>query len=155
VTFQISALARDRFTPLFPLSTDTLAARHIKRCVADQPRGFPCRVSLREASVGERVLLLSYEHQPADSPYRASGPIYVREDAVEATLAPNDVPDILRTRILSVRAYDDRHLMPASDVVDGTALETVVERLFADERVRYLHVHLAKAGCYACRIDRA
>jgi Protein of unknown function (DUF1203) len=26
--------------------------------------------------------------------------------------------------------------------------------MLADEAVGYLHVHLAKPGCFACRIDR-
>jgi len=39
-------------------------------------------------------------------------------------------------------------------VVDGRELEQAIDRLFGDERVEFLHVHYAKPGCYACRIDR-
>jgi hypothetical protein len=46
------------------------------RLVADQP-GLPCRVSLTHAAVGDELLLLNYEHQPATTPYRARHAIYV------------------------------------------------------------------------------
>ncbi|WP_331716765.1 DUF1203 domain-containing protein [Stenotrophomonas sp. MMGLT7] len=56
--------------------------------VAAAAPGFPCRVSLEEARVGEELLLLHHMHQPAHAPYRAAGPIYVRRGAVAARLAP-------------------------------------------------------------------
>lgn len=126
-----------------------------KRYVADRNPGFPCRVSLQDAAPGERLLLIPFTHQSADSPYRASGPIFIREAARQASLSVSDVPEQLRVRLLSVRAYDADALMVDADVVDGRELESVVERLFDDPRVQYLHVHFARPGCYACRIDRA
>jgi hypothetical protein len=64
------------------------------------------------------------------------------------------VPEQLRVRLLSVRAYDTNALMVDADTVEGSELESVVERLFSKPHVAYLHVHFAKPGCYACRIDR-
>jgi len=57
--------------------------------------------------------------------------------------------------MLSVRAYDSRDLMIDADVVDGRDVETALTRMFGNERVRYMHVHYAAPGCYACRVDRA
>lgn len=153
--FQISALPREPFAPLFELDAAQLGERGAKRYIADRQPGFPCRVSLMDAVPGERVVLLPFTHQPAGSPYHASGPIFIREAARQASPGVNDVPELLRLRVLSVRAYDTDGLMVDADVVDGRELEPVVERLLADPRVNYLHVHFARPGCYACRIDRA
>ena len=65
------------------------------------------------------------------------------------------MPDSLRIRLLSLRAYDDHGMMLNADVVEGKAIETVIERLFADPAVRYIHVHNARRGCYAARVERA
>jgi hypothetical protein len=100
------------------------------------------------------VVLLPFSHQPANSPYRASGPIFVRECAVEASLAPGDVPGLLRSRILSLRAYDRDDLMVDADVVDGREVEPLIARFFENPAVRYIHVHFARPGCFACRVDR-
>ena len=153
--FQISSLPIEEFAPLFALEDAQLRALGASRYVADRHPGFPCRVSLKDAAVGERVVLVPFTHQPADSPYRASGPVFIREAALQASPGVNDVPEQLRLRLLSVRAYDIDALMVEADVVDGPELEPAVERLFNDPRVRYLHVHFARPGCYACRIDRA
>jgi hypothetical protein len=112
-------------------------------------------VSLNDAEPGERVILLSFQHQTAASPYRASGPIFVREIATDATIPPNTVPELLRTRLLSVRGYDANGMITEADVIDGSDVETLIVRLLHDERAKYLHVHLARPGCYVCRVDRA
>jgi len=152
--FQISALPLDAFAAFFAMDETRLQSIGAKWYVADKTPGFPCRVSLEDATPGERLLLVPFTHQPVDSPYRASGPVFVRESARQASPGANEVPEQLRSRLLSVRAYDAGSFMVAADVVDGSELETLVERLFADSRVSYLHVHFARPGCYACRIDR-
>lgn len=154
MSFQISAVPRGRFAPLFALDDKQLQAHGAKRYIADRHPGFPCRVSLEDAAVGESLVLVPFTHQSADSPYRASGPIFIREVARQASLDVNEVPAQLRQRLLSVRAYDAGALMVEADVVDGGELESVVERLFSDPLAQYLHVHFARPGCYACRIDR-
>jgi hypothetical protein len=153
--FQISALPREEFASLFALDDAQLRSMGARRYVADRTPGFPCRVSLKDAAVGERVVLVPFTHQSADSPYRASGPVFVREAAVQASLGANEVPEQLRLRLLSVKAYDADALMIDADVTDGRKLESVVERMLGDRRAQYLHVHFARPGCYACRIDRA
>jgi hypothetical protein len=150
--FQISALPIDDFTDLFAMDDEQLRARGARRYPAESQ--VPCRVSLRDADIGESVILVPYEHQPADSPYRASGPIYVRMQARPAVLAAGEIPDQLRRRLLSVRGYDRDSWIQEADVVDGRELETAIERFLANPAIDYLHVHYAKPGCYACRIDR-
>lgn len=134
----------------FSTTTSPLAHRRI----VDASPGFPCRVSLEDAQVGEEVLLLNYEHLSAASPYRASGPIFVRPNALRRVCAPGEVPEALRRRLLSVRGYDARAMMIASDVVDGRELASRLELVFADAQIDFIHVHHAKPGCFACRVDR-
>ena len=45
--------------------------------------------------------------------------------------------------------------MVDADVVEGREAEPVIERLFADPAVAYIHAHYARPGCYAARIDRS
>ena len=155
MTFRISALPAAPFAPLFGLSDRDLAARGVVRRIADRQPGFPCRVSLQDAGVGEAVLLLNYEHLPAPGPYRSGHAIYVREHAIECRPDVDEVPEVLRTRLLSVRAFDADGFMLDAEVVDGAGVGEVVNRLFGDQRVDFLHLHNAKPGCYAARVDRA
>jgi hypothetical protein len=152
--FQISALPHRDFEEWIGLDDDQLAARGARRSVADRKPGFPCRVSLADAEPGEQVILLPYCHQPADSPYRALGPIFVRETAVTAMLPADTVPELLRARLLSVRAYDADHLMAEADVVDGRDVESCIARMFERPKIAYAHIHFARPGCFACRVDR-
>ena len=154
MSFRISGLPATQFADWFTLSKEELTARHAVRRIADKKPGFPCRVSLTDAEVGEEVLLINYEHLPVDSPYRASHAIYIRVGE-ETCDAVDRVPAMLRSRLLSLRAYDASGMMTSADVVDGTELESGIGKLFSDERASYLHVHFARPGCYAARVDRA
>ncbi len=153
--FQISPLSVDRFAHLFGMDEPQLATLGIGRSIADSRPGYPCRVSLRDADVGESVLLMNFEHQPAPTPFRSSHAIYVREGAREAALAKNDIPPMLRTRLLSVRAFDTAGTIVDADVIDGRELEALIERMFAVDAVDYVHLHNAKLGCYLALGERA
>ena len=155
VRFQLHALSPEPFAPLFALSDAELAARGIRRQMVSESPGTPCRVSLADAEVGETVLLLPFSHQDADSPYRSGGAIFVRENVPQSHPAVNEVPDVVRRRLMSVRAYDADGMMVNADVVEGRELESCVGRFFADASVLYLHLHNARPGCYSCRVDRA
>lgn len=155
MSYRITGLPLESFTPLFALSDTELAARDACRVVADKRPGYPCRVTLEDADPGERLILLSYEHQPAASPYRSAGPIFVRETATATFDQCDIIPEVLRTRLLSVRAYDDSDMMIDAGTVDGAQLEPVIVRLFDNPAVAYVHIHNAKPGCYAAKAVRA
>jgi hypothetical protein len=154
-TFRIRGLAPAPFQPLFALTDAELAERGVQRMRVDAYPGFPCRVSLEDAPIGESMLLLNWQHLESIGPYRASGPIFVHENAHASAEFDDAVPEQLRRRLLSVRAYDDGDMMRAAEVLQGDALETQIRKYFADPAIRYLHVHNARPGCFACRIDRA
>jgi len=79
----------------------------------------------------------------------------VREGASETYDRVGEVPEVLRARSLSLRAFDAAGFMLDADLIDGTAVRTLIERLFANPGVHYIQAHYAKRGCYAARIDRA
>jgi hypothetical protein len=154
MSFVVSGLPLEAFRPLFGLSDAALAAQGVIRRSVDAPRGFPCRITLEDAHPGETVLLLNYEHQPADTPYRARHAIYVSEAALETRRAVDEVPGALRSRTLSLRAFDEAGMMLDAEVAAGADLEPAIERLLALPGAAYLHAHNAGMGCYAARIDR-
>jgi hypothetical protein len=152
MSFRISGLPAAPFAHLFALSDVQLAEHAAAREVA--AGRYPCRISLTDAEPGDTLILVNYLHQPANSPYRSCHAIYVREG--ETTYdAIDEVPAQLRRRTLSVRGFDDAGMITEADLVEGPQLESLIERLFGNQRARYLHVHFAKPGCYAARVDRA
>lgn len=152
--FQVTALPATEFQPLYGLSDDELLRRGVITTTAMSSPGYPCRVSLRDADVGARMFLLNYEHQSANSPYRSTHAIYVQDGAVHADPPMNTVPEVLRARLLSIRAFDRDGMIIDAEVVEGSEAGTAFERLLTNNRAQYLHVHNAKRGCYAARVNR-
>jgi hypothetical protein len=155
MSFIVTGLPAEPFQPLFGLSDAELAGRGVIRRRVDAKPGFPCRITLEDAEPGETVLLLNYLHQPADTPFRASHAIFVREAEHPTTRTVDEVPPAIRSRQhISLRAFDDAGMLVDADVAPGVALEPVIERLLGRPDVAYLHAHYAGMGCYAARIDR-
>jgi hypothetical protein len=153
--FRIQGLSPEPFLPLYGLSDEELANRSAKRYVASAQSGFPDRIEMRDAEPGERLILVNYVHQPADTPYRASHAVFVLEGAEKRYDAVNEVPEVLLRRLISIRAFDLNHWMVEGDVCDGRELDAAIHKLLAKPEVAYLHAHYAKPGCYAARIERA
>lgn len=153
--FRIQGLPAGKFASLFSLSDDELGQQGaVRRIAAARDPGYPCRVSLTDSQPGDELILLNYEHHPAASPYRMCFAIYVRKGE-ETFDALDCVPEQLRKRMLAVRAFDAGAMMIGWELSDGGKLEEAIERLFADPRAAYLHIHVAAPGCYAARVERA
>jgi hypothetical protein len=155
MSFQIKGLPAAIFAPLFNLTDAELADHQAVRVTADRHPGFPCRVSLCDAQAGETLLLVNYEHLPVATPYRSRHAIYVRENAAEARLEVDEIPEVLRTRLLSLRSFDSAGMMIDADVMQGRDLAAAIERMFESHQAQYLHVHNAKPGCFAAWAERA
>ena len=152
--FKIKEIAIDKVAHLFELNSKELEKREIHTIIADSNPGFPCRVSLKEANIGEKIFAFNYQHHDVRSPYRASGPIFVRENAIPANLNTNEIPEILEHRLLSVRAYDRKAMMIDAKTVKGEHLRPTIHELFSNGEIAYLQVHNSSHGCYNCQIDR-
>jgi Protein of unknown function (DUF1203) len=153
--FRYRGLSFAPFERLVRMSDTELQSLGARRMIVDEKPSFPCRVTLADAELGESVLLLSYTHQPADTPYKAAGPIFVRED-VRETYDSAELPPVCRAgRLLSARAYNANGMMVDADVSSSEEIEPLLSRLFARGDTDYIHIHSAKRGCFLACVERA
>lgn len=153
--FQFVALPTENFSHLFSMNDAELESRGARRMIVDSHPGYPCRVSLEDAPVGERVILTAFRHHDVSSPYQSTGPIFVRENALTAKPDVNEIPVMFHHRLLSVRAYDTAATMKNAKVVEGRVLEETIRDFFAKDSVSYLQIHNAGPGCFNCTVQRA
>lgn len=153
-SFQLVGIDHRPFEALFELSDEQLKVHRAQRRIATDSPGFPCRISLEDAQVGEELLLLPYLHQPADSPYRSSGPIFVRRGVRQRRLEPGEVPTYVSSRLMSVRAYDAAHMIVAATVCEGVQTAQEITTQFRNDEVAYIQLHNARRGCFSCQVVR-
>lgn len=126
----------------------------------EAPGTAPCRKCLKDGKVGDKMRLLSYDPWLGDGPYRQSGPIFVHEEPTcEKAEFPtgSHMPEQQRMRPLSVRAFNQDHLMVGFDTISGEKLLERAEEFFkqrGEEYAEYVNVHYSGPGCFAVRIDR-
>lgn len=152
--FQLVALDKNQFEHLFDLDEAELAENGILKMIVDEFPGFPCRVSLADAEIGEEVILLNYEHHNVKSPYKSSGPIFVRKIAQTIKPKVNEIPLMFNHRLLSLRGYDEKSMMIFAEVVKGEILKERLFEILNNQKIEYLHIHNARPGCYNCNVKR-
>lgn len=154
MTYQIRGLDPGSFRHLFGLADDALARAGAIRLIAADGSGMPDRIELRDARAGESVLLVNHEHHAVDNPFRSAHAVFIIEGAEHAAEFIDEVPPVMRDRLLSIRAFDRNGMMTDADVVEGREAEACIERMLDDAAVGYLHAHYARRGCYAALIRR-
>ena len=153
MTYRITGLDPAPFRLLFELSYAELAARGMLRMTVTEKPGFPCRVSLVDREVGERVILLNHVSHDVANPYRASHAIFVTDEAERAEFTDR-VPPVFEPRILSLRGFDERGMMAAAILTQPGEADAGIRRLFDDPDIAYIHAHNATRGCFSAQIDR-
>jgi Protein of unknown function (DUF1203) len=140
-------------TGIDPTTADELRSQGGIVYVSDSKPGYPCRQCLRDAEIGEEVLLVSHDPFTVSSPYRCASPIFIHS----ASCTPHasaDLPEQLTRGSRSVRAFDKSAMMLDAALIDGEDLSAAIDRLFDNPDVDHLHVHNEPRGCWAARIDR-
>jgi hypothetical protein len=154
MNFKLKSLQDTEFSNLFDLDNLELEKIGAVRMTVDEFPGFPCRVSLQDAEIGEEVILLPYQHHKTHSPYQANGPIFVRKIAKTANLEANEIPKMFNHRLLSLRGFDKNGIMKDASVTEGQNLKEQIVQIFENDDINYIHVHNAKPGCYNCVVER-
>lgn len=152
--YKISGLQAGQFTHLFGQSESYLKRQGAVRNTVDSYPGYPDRISLRDIPAGENALLINHIYQPADTPYFGSHAIYIWEGCTEQGVYINELPEVMTSRILSLRAYDENHFLRQADLCEGKSAENLIGRFFNDPAISYIQIHNAKQGCYACLAER-
>lgn len=155
MSYRITGLSPAPFAALFGQSDATLAAQGVERVIADAPNSYPDRITMRDAEVGESLLLLNYQHQPASSPYQSSHAIFVLEGAQEAYCATDSVPPVMANRLLSLRGFNAADKIEDGRVVPGSEADATIREMLENDKIRYIHAHNAGHGCYAGLVERA
>jgi len=109
------------------------AGNTLHRKIADHPA--PCRHCLAEAQIGASMLLGSYHFGRPHGVYWTPSPIFLHAKPCERFEHADIVPEIVRNRLVSVRAYDadDMCIYELGDVCDGTDVERLLARSMHEE----------------------
>lgn len=153
MTYRIQGLAPEPFQALFQMSDEELRERRAVRVTATGS-GEPCRVSLEDAAAGEQLILVNHVSQDADTPFRATHAIYVREAAEASPVFKDQLPPQLDRRNISLRAFDRDGMMVQAVLATAGQGDSAVRSLLERPEVAEVHAHTQALGCFLARIER-
>lgn len=154
MTYRITGIDPAPYHQLFGLSEDELAEHGVVRMTVTAKPSFPCRVSLTDRDIGERVLLLNHVSHDVAGPYRASHAIFVTEGAEEAAEYVNEVPPVFAPRVLSLRGFDRNGMMADAILTQPGEADAGTRKLFDNPAILTIHAYNATRGCFSARIER-
>ena len=153
MNFKITAI-ENKYNHLFNLSEENLTSKGIVKMIVDEKPGYPCRVTLEDAEIGEEIILFPFQHHKTNSPYQSIGPIFVRKNAEIINLNINEIPKMLLHRLLSLRMYNKKGMMIDAKTTKGEKLEKEIQESFKNNLVNYIQIHNSSPGCYNCQVNR-
>jgi len=154
MTYRIEGLEPTPLLPLFDASDDALAAALATRVTASSDTGFPCRVSLQDANIGDDLIFTHHVSNDVAGPFRMAHAIYVRRGAEQAEPIHDRFPDMLDRRTIGLRAFDRDGMLIAARLALPSEGDREVRALLDDEQVAYIHAHNAAYGCFLAAIER-
>lgn len=155
MTYRIRGLNPAPFASLHARSDAELASDNMVRRVADAKPGFPCRVSLKDAEPGERLVLLNYASHDVATPYRTAYAIFVSESARQAATFEDEVPPVMRGRTLGLRGFDAEGMLRGALLALPGEADARLRELFARPEIATIHVHNAAHGCFVAVAERS
>lgn len=153
IKFKISAI-ENKYNHLFNLTEEELIAKGAVIMIVDKKPGFPCRITLKDAEIGEEIVLFPFQHHKTNSPYQSSGPVFMRKNAKKVELEINEIPEMLFKRLQSLRVYDKNGMMIDAKTLEGKEIRKEIESIFGNEKTSYIQIHNANPGCYNCQVNR-
>lgn len=154
MTYRITGIDPTPYWHLHCLSDDELAAQGVVRMTVTEKPSFPCRVSLADCDIGEKVLLLNHVSHDVANPYRATHAIFVSEDAGEPEEFVDQLPPVFEKRVLSLRAFDRDGMMADAILVEPGEADAGIRKLFENPEIETIHAHNAVRGCFSAKIER-
>lgn len=155
MTYRIDGLAPDRFRHLFALDDAALAQRNAMRVRATTQPGFPCRVTLEDAPVGQELILLNFVSHDVATPYRMAYAIYVSEQAAPAPSYVDGIPPVFAGRTIGLRGFDEEGMLRAAALAGPGEADDHIRGLFARDDLATIHAHNAAHGCFLAQVVRA
>ena len=153
MSYVVRGLDPTPFRPLFGLTDEELEERGVVRMTVTSPT-FPCRVSLTDRAIGEKVLLLNHVSHDVANPYRAAHAIFVTEADQDAAEYVDGVPPVFETRVLSLRGFDKNGMMADAILTQPGEADAGIRKLFGDPEIETIHAHNATRGCFSAKIER-
>src|SRR6478672_983130 len=155
MTYRITGISPAPYQHLYGLSDEELARQGIVRMTVTEKPSFPCRVSLTDREIGERVLLLNHVSHDVANPYRASHAIFVTEGVEQPATYRDEVPPVFETRVLSLRGFDKQGMMADAVLTQPGEADAGIRKLFSNPEIATIHAHNATRGCFSAKIERA
>lgn len=155
MSFKIQGLKADPYRHLYGMSDEQLEAYGVKRYICDNTPGYPDRIEMRDAEIGETLLLVNHTSMDKQTPYKATHAIFVREGAEKSFNAENSVPSVMYNRLISLRAFDKQGMMVDAEIAKGDDIKTTIDKMFNDGNVEHIDAHNAIRGCFSGKITRS
>ena len=153
MAYRIQGLSPEPFKHLFGLPDEELAKQGVVRMTVTDPT-FPCRVSLTDRDLGEKVLLLNHVSHDVATPYRAAHAIFITETDQDPAEYVDEVPPVFEKRVLSLRGFDRDGMMAEAILTQPGEADAGIRRLFANPEIETIHAHNAVRGCFSAKIER-
>lgn len=152
--YRITGLSPDTYAHLIGASDAILSEASAVRVTAEADKGWPCRISLKDAKAGESLILINHVSHDVATPYRSAYAIYVTESANQPATYIDEIPPVFEGRPMAFRAFDRTGMLRDAALALPGQADAKIRELFETDDIAYIHAHNAAHGCFAAKVER-
>jgi hypothetical protein len=131
--------------------------------IVDADGGSPLRCCLRRSTPGEQLYLIAHRPFSRPGPYAEAGPVFVHAGPCPGYRENDAYPAGYRdwpTMVFRPYRHDaelncDAIAYDAIQMGDGATAETLIDAIFSDPTINFIHTRNVYAGCFMFSITRA
>lgn len=151
--FRIHAVPPTTLTRIRARGVDDFG-NNVRTLVNTEEQGAPLRCCLREAAVGEDIVLIAYRPAQQGGAYAEIGPIFIHPHECGGYTSTDQYPPAFRHRRQLLRAYDHRGDQRSNTLIEGAQAAIQLTALLADPQVDVVHSRNPLAGCFMFTVTR-
>jgi len=120
----------------------------------------PCRQCLQPFVPGkDERILFAYQPIKSKNPYAEVGPVYIHTHSCTSYsnvhVFPDEIKSDRKNFPLTLRCYNDEEKMVHAELVGDRDVDEVIDRLFENLKIEFIHARNAEYGCFIAKIERA
>ena len=153
-TIRVVAISTESAEKIRAASNDPQFGFPIHTSITEE--GIPCRHCLQYIAEGrEMAKLFTLDPFAGLEDLPLPGPVYIHAEPCERYPEDGGIPRHLMNSRRTLNAYGRGRRLLSQKYVQSENAEAVIEQLFSQPEVDYVHVRSTTAGCYTFRLERA
>ena len=115
----------------------------------------PCRHCLKLIRHDQELILFTFDAFHGQGAWPSPGPVYIHAESCQQYSGDGQIPQEYKSQPLTFEVFGAERKRLGEKAIRESNGDLVLQELFQDPAVKFIHARSTTAGCYLFRVERA